>query len=605
MRRTTAFGCLLLVSSLIHADGPKPAGPDGYRTAETAVTTAVRTAGPSAASDQPGYLGFSLTDSGGKVVVGDVQPGSPADKAGLKTGDALLQFDGQKATRADVVRALVQSHGAGESVKLAVLRGGQPVELTATVAAVSRPMRRDTPPVVFGASLGEVKDGAALVERVMPGSPAAVAGVKEGDRLVKLDGSPVTHATQLSDVVSAKKPGDVLALALRREGKDVDLKVTLTAEQGRFGFRDSAPIRPWKKDTFRLAIVGIEFPDVKHNAKVPAKESEDALFSKGTYTKTNATGQPVFGSLNDYYLEQSCGKLRVEGKVFDWVTVAKKRADYSEGTGTGFGSRQLLNEALDLLTKRDGTEALKDFDGVFYVYAGERINTNRGALYYPHSGVVNHQNKRYPYLLCFEGGSKLARLNDYCKEFAFLLGLPDLAARPENPGSEGCGVWCLMSNPLSNGRPQHLCAWSKEKLGWLTPVVIDPTVKQKLILGPVEGSAKECFKVLVRPDGSEYFLLENRRKKGSDADLPAEGLLIWRVVKDHPVLEESHGVEGAAGPRVFLDSVPYPSPSNNAFTPFTVPSSRSPHGGGLPVHITEIHRLTNGRIAFQVGYEFQ
>ena len=53
---------------------------------------------------------------------------------------------------------------------------------------------------------------------------------------------------------------------------------------------------------------------------------------------------------------------------------------------------------------------------------------------------------------------------------------------------------------------------------------------------------------IVKPDGSEYFLLENRRKKGFDGDLPAEGLLVWRVVNNHPILEESHGVEGPAGP---------------------------------------------------------
>jgi hypothetical protein len=136
-------------------------------------------------------------------------------------------------------------------------------------------------------------------------------------------------------------------------------------------------------------------------------------------------------------------------------------------------------------------------------------------------------------------------------------------------------------------------------------VAIDPTVKQKLVLAPIEDSPKECVKVLVRPDGSEYFLLENRRKRGFDADLPGEGLLIWRVVNDRPILEESHGVEGPSGPTVHLSAVPYPSPANNAFTPDTTPSSRSPHGGGPPVYITEIRRLPDGRITFHVGYEYR
>jgi hypothetical protein len=93
-------------------------------------------------------------------------------------------------------------------------------------------------------------------------------------------------------------------------------------------------------------------------------------------------------------------------------------------------------------------------------------------------------------------------------------------------------------------------------------------------------------------------------KKGFDQRLPAEGLLIWRVIDGRPVLEESHGIAGPQGPNVFLGSIPYPSGSNNAFTPYTTPSSKSLKGDGLPVHITNIRKLPGGRIAFQIGYEY-
>ena len=65
-----------------------------------------------------------------------------------------------------------------------------------------------------------------------------------------------------------------------------------------------------------------------------------------------------------------------------------------------------------------------------------------------------------------------------------------------------------------------------------------------------------------------------------------------------------HGIPGPPGPRVFLTSVPFPSPSNSAFTPHTTPSSRSPLGGGSPVHITNIRRLPDGAITFWIGYEY-
>ena len=70
------------------------------------------------------------------------------------------------------------------------------------------------------------------------------------------------------------------------------------------------------------------------------------------------------------------------------------------------------------------------------------------------------------------------------------------------------------------------------------------------------------------------------------------------------VLEESHGISGPSGPRLYAADVPYPSKSNNAFTPYTVPSSRSQLGEGTPVHITNIRKLADGRITFWIGWEF-
>jgi hypothetical protein len=77
------------------------------------------------------------------------------------------------------------------------------------------------------------------------------------------------------------------------------------------------------------------------------------------------------------------------------------------------------------------------------------------------------------------------------------------------------------------------------------------------------------------------------------------------VVGNRPSLKESHGVEGPAGPRVLPSEVPYPTAANDAFTPYTTPSSRAPNEEGRPVHITNIRRLADGRITFQIGYEYQ
>ncbi len=76
------------------------------------------------------------------------------------------------------------------------------------------------------------------------------------------------------------------------------------------------------------------------------------------------------------------------------------------------------------------------------------------------------------------------------------------------------------------------------------------------------------------------------------------------MIDGRPALEESHGILGPSGPNLFLGSIPYPSPSNTAYTPFTTPSSKPRKTGGLPVYITNIRKLSDGRITFQIGYEY-
>jgi M6 family metalloprotease-like protein len=624
--RLTAIAFSIVVVSVLAADNPPETKGDvrDYRTVENAVAAKIVAAG---AAGHTGYLGAAVQkDAQGRIVVEAVQPNSPAAKAGVKKGDVIARIGDHSVKTPDAFREWLQARGPGEKVKLGLIRGQESIEVTATLIATSRPMKPSAVRVYFGAETAAPKeDEGAKVERVVPDSPAASAGVKVGDFLIRAESSDLTRGGRLADILMEKRPGDPLAFAVRRDGQELTLTATLVADRGngggggegggrrgQGGFAgggrgpggNAPPVGLWKKNVVRFALIGIEFPDIKHNEKVPISEWEQALFSSGVYkTKSNATGQDVHGSLNDYFQEQSGGRLHIEGKGIGWIEVGKMRGEYIQGSGTS-NKTAVLTEALDKIAKRDGADVIKDFDCFLFIYAGERVNTNRGAVYYPHGGWVALQNKRHPYVLGMEGGPKMTPIGSFAKELGWVLELPDLAARPENQGSEGLGPWCAMSNPFATSRPQHYSAWAKEKLGWITPTVIDPTVKQKLILAPIEESSKQCFKILVRPDGSEYFLLENRRRKGFDADLPGEGLLIWRVVNDRPILEEAHGVEGPAGPTAHLSSVPFPIATAKAFTPETTPSSRSPLGGGLPVHITEIRRLPDGLVAFSIGYEF-
>jgi M6 family metalloprotease-like protein len=543
-------------------------------------------------------------DAQGRLTVAEVSAESPAAQAGVQRGDVLNSLNGSPVADEDAFRDLMRTKAVDAAVKLRLTRKDKPVEVTATLAPLSRPMTTGRPQrAMLGVVVAPVEKGEGVkLEQIVPGSAAEKAKLKAGEVLLKINDVPVTGSEKLREILTDRKPDETVTLTLLLAEKAVDLKMKLGAEpldEGRARGWDTRG-GYWTRPGYRLGIICVEYPDAKHNPKIPVKAWEESMFSQGTYTKTSVTGQTVYGSLTDYYLEQSYGNLKVEGKAFEYVEVSKKRAEYATGNRSA-----LLTEAMDKLLARDGKDALKDIDGVFFLYAGDRFQSARGSLYWPHRASVNHNGKRWAYFICPEGGQRMANISVFCHEFGHMLGLPDLYARPENPGMEGVGVWCAMANQVGTGRPQHFCAWSKERLGWVKPTVIDPAVKQKLILSPIEDAPKECFKILLRPNGREYLLLENRGKKGFDQSLPAHGLLIWRVVGNRPILEESHGVEGPSGPRVFIGSVPYPSASNDSFTPFTTPSSRSQLGGGPSVYITNIRRLADGRVTFQVGYEYQ
>ncbi|MEI7729922.1 MAG: M6 family metalloprotease domain-containing protein [Verrucomicrobiota bacterium] len=580
-----------------------------YRTVATAITAVQSPASATVTVNQSGYLGVEVESlRNGSLRVTMVEPASPAAVGGIQAGDLLLALNGEALKTREGLHEQLQSLETGKPVRLRLARASAQLEVPVTPGLLSQPLKVAGERGLLGLSVGEPTDGAGLpITRVTTGLPADKAGIRHGDVLLKIGDTPLFTPSDLTVLLTEHSPGETVTVTYRSKEKVAKQALTLVPDPNA---EDTSYIRSthnlWKQPVFRVAVVPVEYLDVKHNPRIITNEWAQAFFSRGVYhDKTNATGQTVYGSLADYYAEQSGGTLRVSGSVFDWVELPKKRADYAP-SGSNVSHSVFFTNALNLLMARVGRETLTNFDGFVFVFAGDRFpGASRNSLYWPHKSNLNWQGRRWPIVICPEGGARMNNISVFCHEFGHVLGLPDLYARPENPGSEGLGRWCAMSHQSPGGQPQHFSAWCKEQLGWLKPAVLDPTVKQKLLLGPVEGSTRECYKILVRRDGSEYFLLENRRKTGFDQSLPAEGLLIWRVVRNHPILEESHGVEGPLGPRVYLRSVPYPSEANHAFTPFTIPSSRSLLGGGLPVHLTGIRRLSDGRIAFQIGYEYE
>lgn len=90
------------------------------------------------ANRQQGFLGISLgsrTDGGSGAVIGEVTEGSPAETAGVKVGDIVLEINNQPITGDTSLVAIIRDSAPGEEIEIVVERDGSRRTLTATLTA--------------------------------------------------------------------------------------------------------------------------------------------------------------------------------------------------------------------------------------------------------------------------------------------------------------------------------------------------------------------------------------------------------------------------------------------------------------------------------------
>src|SRR5262252_9457287 len=188
-------------------------------------------------------IGVQVADSKTEgVLIEEVRPDSPAEKAGLKKADTIVEFDGERVRSTRQFGRLVQETPPGKTVKATIVRDGQrkTVDITPQdgrgglsdrfridgdmlrrqipdLDALRGQMPRgpfnfdfDLPGVLSGRRLGVTVDpltdqlaqyfGAkegVLVTSVADGSPASRAGLKAGDVITSVDGQPVRSTEDL------------------------------------------------------------------------------------------------------------------------------------------------------------------------------------------------------------------------------------------------------------------------------------------------------------------------------------------------------------------------------------------------------------------------
>jgi serine protease Do len=172
------------------------------------------------------------TDKGAYVsqVVGD----SPADKANIKAGDVVTRFNDKEITNEVTLRNAISTSAPGSTARITVLReGGKTATVTATLTALDDPKAAAPTPVparrpAANNALGfETRPVTAeilstlglspstkglVVSSVVPGSPAAEAGLSSRMVITGVNGAPVTTVAALNSATTTVKSGDIVTL---------------------------------------------------------------------------------------------------------------------------------------------------------------------------------------------------------------------------------------------------------------------------------------------------------------------------------------------------------------------------------------------------------
>ena len=225
---------------------------------------------------------LKLANIGG-VLIDDVQADSPASKAGIKEGDVVVEFDGERVRSVRQFTRLVQETPADRQVSAIVMRDGQRVTLSVQPRVADNwpgyrefsrfgdlipppppaPAKPPSPPSVrvlpkldrwfvttgrLGITVESLSDQLAayfgtkdgvLVTSVADNSSASKAGVKAGDIVTAINGTAVSSPSDLSRRTDRLEEGDEFTLDVVRDRKPMTLK----------GKLEPRPARRWTSRT--------------------------------------------------------------------------------------------------------------------------------------------------------------------------------------------------------------------------------------------------------------------------------------------------------------------------------------------------------------------
>lgn len=185
-------------------------------------------------SDLAATLGLKQAQG---ALVNSVTANGPADRAGVKRGDVITKIDNRMVTDANMLRNLVARSAPGSSLQLTIWRDGSEQMLSVQLAELPTRSAQTTAPASQDEAAPAGRLGVAVrpldralteqlglpsgteglvILRVEPGSPAADAGLQEGDVIQEVNRRPVNSGAELSAALKSAESRPALLLVVRR-----------------------------------------------------------------------------------------------------------------------------------------------------------------------------------------------------------------------------------------------------------------------------------------------------------------------------------------------------------------------------------------------------
>jgi serine protease Do len=169
------------------------------------------------------------------ALVENVEPGGPAEKAGIRSGDAITAVDGQEVAHAGDLPRMIARHEPGAHVKLTVIHQGQTRDVDVTLDALQKEEHAQASPTspsgerarALGIAVGDV-EGHAVVERVNPSGPAD-GKLRSGDVIEEVNRQAVGSASDVAEKVRSAPTDRPVLLRVKRGAQSLFVAVERSA----------------------------------------------------------------------------------------------------------------------------------------------------------------------------------------------------------------------------------------------------------------------------------------------------------------------------------------------------------------------------------------